>query len=636
MFSRKHLLLLIVVAACVISGPAGAQPEKSAEAPQFTVMDINGQQVDLAQLTAKNPDLIIIAFFEVETGAQVAAKLQSLNTLYGQDQKLEIIAVGYREDEEALRGFANRYGLKYYIVGDQPTSEVTEKYGPVSVLPKTFLVTNQREILRVVEGSGESEIAILNHVAKAYLQQKKAEQAKAAANLAVEAGENEQEARSITGYASVIEGKLDEAEAEFGKIDSKEGLAKVALERGDLERARQLADEAGTGYAQTVKGVALLREGKLDEAEQTVDEAAGKEADDWQKSETLNIQGRIAQEAGKNDAAVERYQEAIALDPYNVVALSNEGSVYRKQGDLQKAAEVLEEAQKTGVTDDMTALMLKQVRDELEKANDTQRRELIRQQITDLKAAYEKQQAEGTAEPADPWTSRPLVMAFLPAENRGPVFFERAGTDIVIRRELESRLQDHPRVQIVEREMLDQLLQELNLGASDLADPNTQLRLGKVLSAQLLGFVEFAQNAGDTTMYLRLVDTETTQIDTQISKDLEPDGNVEQFVSGTVDELLNKAVAKRRLQGLVAEATADEVIINLGAQHGVQPGMQFEVLKEGKPIQAAGRVLGNRILKVGIIEAADVQDEFSVCTVVSKREGEEIAAEMKVKEAAGK
>lgn len=73
-------------------------------------------------------------------------------------------------------------------------------------------------------------------------------------------------------------------------------------------------------------------------------------------------------------------------------------------------------------------------------------------------------------------------------------------------------LQSDGGVQLVERELLDKLLQELKLSTSSLADPATALKLGKVLSARIIitGSI-MADNKGQNVM-MRLIDTETTAV----------------------------------------------------------------------------------------------------------------------------
>ncbi len=623
-------------AASAESADAQASPEvravelrKNGTAPDIEAKDIHRILVDLDKIIADKPDLIIEFFFTVSSGEEIAKKLKFLDARYG--EKVRIVALGIQEEEKALQEFAEGLDIPYHIIdskqlGDESWLE------QVDALPITLFVhpDEDRIIVKVLRGTGTAKANIIKDVAVALMQQGAEEDAANVADLALEAGEDEKAVHEAKGYIFTAAGKLDEAEAEFGQIDSKAGLAKVALERGELDKAVELSSQDPSGYAATIKARALMRGGKLDKAEAAL--GAAKPAEDWQRAEATAIEGRLHQEKGDTDAAVEKYREAVSLDFYNVEALSNEGALYREQGHLAKAAQVLEEADKRR-DDDLVGMMLRQVKKEMEDANDLKRTELIRKQIADLSARYKELKAAGMDKPADEWTTRPLIVAFLPSERSTPVFFERAGTDIALRRELEARLQGLEHIQVVERDLLDKLLQELELGSSELADQDNQLRLGKVLSAQLLGFVDFAQAGPDVTMYLRMIKSETTRIETQVAKAFRANTDLDGMMDAFVQELVNKIAAKRRLQGLIAEATDDTaVIINLGAKHGVQPGQRFSIIEEGDPIEAGGKVIGRRQVTVGVLEVKEVQEGLSICSVLQKNEDVQLAKDTKVKE----
>ncbi len=625
-------ITVVIMAALLMALPVTAQLVKGNPAPPIRATDINGQVVDLDEVIGADPYLVILFFFSTDTGEDIALKLRYLDMRYGRD-KLRVVALGMKEDAAALKSFAQRLGIKYFII-DSSGLENAAWLEQVFTLPLTLFVqaNEERTIERVLVGGGSMEAQVLREVAENLYQQRKAEAAEIL-DIAIEQGEDEKAATELKGYVLAADGKLDEAEKEFGKIESNTGLAQVALARGELGKAAELADKAGDDpYAQTIKGKALLKEGKVDEAAAVLDKAAQQDARGWQKSETLNAQGRVAQQQGKTDTAIASYQGAVALDPYNVVALSNEGATHREKGDLEKAEQVLQKAASIR-PDDMTSVMLQQIQQELKEANNIKRNELIRNQIADLSARFKEMQESGTGAAVDAWSTRPLIMAFLPSANQAPVVFERAGTDVVLQREVESRLQKDGRVSIVERQMLDQLLTELDLGSSDLASADTQRRLGQILSAGMLGFIDFAQTGGGVSMYLRLVDTETTSLAFQTSVPVN-----ENKPSAVVDELMAQILTEvadaRELRGLIADAASDDaVIINLGGKHGVKAGQEFTVFVDGDPIEVGGRVIAHRQKAIGMLTVTQVEEEYAICKVSKKREGATLAKEMKVKAA---
>lgn len=629
----RSAMLPGTLALVLMMSSAGALPKKGDPIPPFVTKDISGREVDLhAELAKSEDDFAILFFFTPEIGEAIAKKLDQLHA----DVKLKnllIIAVGMKTDEPELASFAKRLGIQYRVVPDQPGVNAAETFG-VTSLPVTLIVTPQKTLLKSIAGAGESEVAILNHVAQTYFMRNQPEKAEQAAEVALKAGESEKAARQLKGFAQMEQGKLDAAAKEFSAIDSKAGQAAVAIKQGQYDEAVRVAEQApDDGFAKAMKGEALMRAGKLDEAAKALDEAEAKPLEDWQQADAKTAKGRLQQEQGNLDGAVTTYQEALELNPWNVKALSNEAAAYRSKGDLEKAVATLEKAQSLAANDAMVAMVLRQVRQEMENANNTKRRELIQKQIADLQQRAKDLKAAGQGQPVDPWTSRPLVVAFLPTEH-SHVFFERAGMDVALQREIEAKVQSEGRMQVVEREVLDTLLQELNIGTSDLANADTQLRLGQVLAAQLLGFADFAQTGPKKTMYLRMVNTETTSIDTQIAQTIDEAADLEKTVDEIVKELSSKVLAQRKLQGLIADAPSDtEILINLGQAHGVKEGMRFAVLQDGKPLESGGRTL-TRQTAVATLEVTSVEGDVSVCKVVHKKDGVTLEKDMKVKEAA--
>ncbi|MBI2435227.1 MAG: hypothetical protein HYV26_20410 [Candidatus Hydrogenedentes bacterium] len=184
---------------------------------------------------------------------------------------------------------------------------------------------------------------------------------------------------------------------------------------------------------------------------------------------------------------------------------------------------------------------------------------------------------------------------------------------------------------VVERQMLDQLLQELNLGTSEIASADTQKRLGQVLSAGTFGFINFGSAGPDKMIYLRAVDTESTRIVFQSSAKVDEDKPLD-VVDKLTQELLEKLTANRELKGVIAEASADDaIIISLGAKHGVAEGQEFTVVEEGEPITANGRVIAHRQNPIAKIAVTQLEPDYAICKLVNKKDGAVLAKDMKIK-----
>jgi len=82
----------------------------------------------------------------------------------------------------------------------------------------------------------------------------------------------------------------------------------------------------------------------------------------------------------------------------------------------------------------------------------------------------------------------------------------------LLSQEIIKAVQDTHKYRLIERQKLLLVLEELNLATSDLVDPQTQLKLGKILGANFMLFSGY-QVIGDKIRFdLRLVKVETGEI----------------------------------------------------------------------------------------------------------------------------
>jgi hypothetical protein len=170
---------------------------------------------------------------------------------------------------------------------------------------------------------------------------------------------------------------------------------------------------------------------------------------------------------------------------------------------------------------------------------------------------------------------------------------------------------------VVDRAILDKLLAELKLGTSELADPDTQLKLGRIMAARLITTGSFSGAGQSKAMSMRIVDTETTNITYSTTK-----RNFEGDPVTLAEELARAVVKTVRdkypLKGRIAVAEDATLIINLGKKQGAAPGQVFNVLGESVPIELNGRVIGSRDNKLGQLEITGSEDLMSYAKVIDK------------------
>ncbi|MEM8484042.1 MAG: CsgG/HfaB family protein [Bacteroidota bacterium] len=219
---------------------------------------------------------------------------------------------------------------------------------------------------------------------------------------------------------------------------------------------------------------------------------------------------------------------------------------------------------------------------------------------------------------------------------------------------------------VIERNELQQLLQEQGLGVSGIVTQESAAQMGKVLGAELviIGAVsEFGNSKGTTggstrrigvgidnskatvAVDVRIVDPSTSEIiaaenirkskskkglsvrvkDIKVGSRNEFDESIvgkaaREAVDGVVDLLVDNA-DKVRWQAKVVTMNGGQVFINAGSKNGVKKGMQFKVFRAGEALidPDTGLNLGSVESTVGVIEVNDNElgeGKAARCTVI--------------------
>ncbi len=211
--------------------------------------------------------------------------------------------------------------------------------------------------------------------------------------------------------------------------------------------------------------------------------------------------------------------------------------------------------------------------------------------------------------------------------------------------QLEAALVQNGRYNVVERSQLNYVLNELGLQRSGLVAASSAIQLGqltgadytvvgKVLSAEAQPFdvllyagvkgvvkvnVKFIDNRTGTIKFAQVVKgTDTvTEIETQSP-------NESLLISGAVNDACDKIVNLIRnadpVSGMVADATRDEVYIDLGSDDGVEVGDKYLVYREGKLIRhpRTGEILTVEEDEVGLLRVHEVGSNYAVCDILKR------------------
>jgi len=115
----------------------------------------------------------------------------------------------------------------------------------------------------------------------------------------------------------------------------------------------------------------------------------------------------------------------------------------------------------------------------------------------------------GSSQPAD---EGPVSLAVWDLEDLSPMARGQVGMGEILSGQITSRFGQSTSFQMVERQQLLKAIEELHLGSSDLADPETRLRLGRLIGARQMVFGAFQVIGASVRLDLRRVDVASSKI----------------------------------------------------------------------------------------------------------------------------
>lgn len=626
----------------VAAGLAAAEVRPGSEAPAFSLKDLEGRTHDLAR--AKEQPLTVLYFFDGDSRPSQEG-LVSLNGVLAAHRGagMEVWAIT-RTPRARVEGFARASGLRFPILLD--SADVGGLYGARKILPTVVVVGPGFKVLDVFQGGGKTTETMLVRIAERSLQRKQTQVARAIGDAVLKKNPKNARAKAVKGYAALRERKVKEAESVFkdlsvakggeGEVLGKEGMAAVYAASKQPDKALALAKEVeriapDRSYAHVIKGDVLYAMDKKSEAEAEYRAAVDKPgAEPYQDGARFNRLGRFYASAGQYRKAEELYRKAVAVDPLSIEGTTNRGVAYEKEGRWDKALEAYRQALALDRNDVVAATLARRAQEMLEFQKDAERKKRVDSLVKELAARFREQKAAPKKE-EDSWTSRATVLSFVDFQDKGGLA-ERDGISTVLTAQLADQLNASGRVRVVERVLIDRLLEELNLGSSALADPETQLRLGRVLAARLIVTGSLFHLPQESLLTMRLIDTETTSVAQVTTVPIEPQASLEKELFGLTRGILNTVIAKYPLQGYLVKPEGDGFVINIGSRDGVVRGSRFEVVEEGEAIPFKGKVLRSAPKSVGLVEAARVEQDYSVVRVV--RADRPLRAEDRIREKA--
>ncbi|MHB8845400.1 MAG: FlgO family outer membrane protein [Nitrospirota bacterium] len=172
------------------------------------------------------------------------------------------------------------------------------------------------------------------------------------------------------------------------------------------------------------------------------------------------------------------------------------------------------------------------------------------------------------------------------------------------------------RFDVIERRLLEKIMEEQKLGVTGAIDPNSAAQLGKILGVRIIVSGTVTSLEGYTEINARRINVDSASI---IAAEKVRASSAEKL-RDLVSRITDKIALAFPMEGYVVQRTGQKVTLDLGRQIGVRPGMKFVVFKEGKVIKhpKTGEVLDVETIEIGIIEVMDVREKTSTGIVVQE------------------
>lgn len=644
MNTKRHLIIgwtvLWTTFALIYANSAVSNIRAGQIAPRFTLSDSNGRSFALDEINGRQ--MTVLYFFDAGSDASQGGLL-ILDRLLRKYSDKQLVVWGItRSNTQAVAQFNKKAKLQFSILLD--TAYVSKKYGAGPILPVVCTIGPGLEVLDYFQGGGETIEVMLTRLAERQIHRDQTQLAKEMAASVVDINPGNAEAKAVQGYAALAQGKTDEAKQVFDQIAAasrdtailgQEGQAAVLARQGQSDKALTLAEEITQkapqrAIAHKIKGDLLVRKGDRTAAAAAYMAAVKQSATTpLHKAEIYNQLGRLYSQEGKYSQARSLFDQAVDIDPYFIEPTSNKGVAYEKEGMWSKALAEYRHALALNQADTVAAVLARKAQQMLALQQDTARKERMDKLVNDLVARYKNKTKAATRKSEDEWTSRPMIISFIDIQEKGGLS-PRDGLSIALVARLGELLNASGRVQVVERAIMEQLLSELNLGSSQLADPQTALELGKLLAAKLIGTGSLLLLPDSTMLSLRMIDTETSAVAKTITQRIAGATDLDRELFDLNREILKTVITKYPLQGYIVKTDENEVMLNLGSHQGVITGTTFEALDAGQTVTYKGRVLSGAEKAVARLEVVRVEPDFCYARIVEKQRA--LARDDKVKE----
>ena len=179
------------------------------------------------------------------------------------------------------------------------------------------------------------------------------------------------------------------------------------------------------------------------------------------------------------------------------------------------------------------------------------------------------------------------------------------------------------RFDVVERQALQEVIEEQQLGLTGVIDVNTAAQLGRVLGATYIVTGAVISHKQGIDLNVKIIETENATI--KVADRLA--ANSVGAMSNQIGPFVAQLVSKFPLRGFIIHQKGDTFILDVGKSVGAKVGMRFEVYREGEIIKhpVSGEILGVEKIPTGKLELTEVQEKLAFARVIEQKTNETVA-----------
>ena len=179
------------------------------------------------------------------------------------------------------------------------------------------------------------------------------------------------------------------------------------------------------------------------------------------------------------------------------------------------------------------------------------------------------------------------------------------------------------RFDVIERQALQKVMEEQQLGSAGVIDIDTAAELGRVLGATYIVTGAVISHRQGLDLNVKIIETESAAIKVADRLAASSIGPMSKKIGPFVDQLVNKFP----LRGFIIHQKDESFILDIGKSVGTKQGMQFEVYREGEIIKhpVSGEILGVEKIHTGKLQITEVQEKLAFARVIEQKPNEAVS-----------